>query len=231
MFCFPSAGSSASLYKNWVQPDNSEIEIIPIEIPGRGTHIAEPAASSVSDLIDSFMPVFLEAARSPFILYGHSFGAVVAFQLAWTLQQRGLKTPEKLIVAGRHAPHMEDPSPLNSSIGDSAMVEEIERMGGTPKAVLEHPEMMQFIVNLLRGDLKTHESFVYDGQKIDIPVVAHCGTLDDATWEEIEFWGDVTTARFEMEQFSGDHFFIKNLGSSYLRSLLKVISENDQAMA
>ncbi|WP_166924853.1 thioesterase II family protein [Flavobacterium poyangense] len=233
VFCFPSAGSAASLYKTWCNATKNvdDIDFIPVEIPGRGNHITSPVAASIDELVEGFLAVFSKIAPQPYILYGHSFGAVVAFQVAHTLQQRGFRLPEKLIVAGRHAPHMKDPNPLSSVSTDQEIVDEIKKMGGTPEAVLSHPEMLQFTLSQLRGDLRTHESFRYTGQKVQIPIEAHCGTEDDANKELVEYWKEVTEEEFTIKEFEGNHFFIKSLGDTYLNSLIDTISKTKESFS
>lgn len=225
IFCFHSAGSSASLYRNWREAtkNNSDITFIPVEIPGRGNHITSPPAAYIDDLVEGFIAVLLKVVRPPYVLYGHSFGAVVAFQIAYALHQKGIELPEKLIVAGRHAPHMKDPSPLNSVSTDEDMINEIKKMGGTPEVILNHPEMLKFALSQLRGDLRTHESFKYTGQKLKIPIEAHCGKQDDANKMVMEYWKDVTDGAFSINEFEGHHFFIQSLGDIYLESLIQTI--------
>jgi surfactin synthase thioesterase subunit len=232
VFCFPSAGSSASLYRAWCTATKNvdDIDFIPIEIPGRGNHITVPTAASINELVESFLTIFSTVVRQPYILYGHSFGAVVAFQVAHTLQERGYHLPEKLIVAGRHAPHMKDPNPLSSVSTDQEIIEEIKKMGGTPEAVLSHPEMLQFTLSQLRGDLRTHESFKYRGQKLQIPIEAHCGTEDDANKMIVEYWKEVTEETFTVTEFEGDHFFIKSLGDTYLNFLIHTILKTKESL-
>lgn len=227
VFCFPSAGSGASLYRAWCEAtkNNNNIDFIPVEIPGRGNHISSPAASSIDDLVERFLEVFSQVVRPPYILYGHSFGAVVAFQVAHTLQQSALPLPEKLVVAGRHAPHQEDPNPMNSVSMDEEIIDELKKMGGTPEAVLNHPEMLQFTISLLRADLRIHESFRYTGQQLQIPIDAHCATQDDAHKEIVEYWKDMTTDEFHITEFEGHHFFIQSLGDTYLNYLMHAIAK------
>jgi medium-chain acyl-[acyl-carrier-protein] hydrolase len=233
VFCFPSAGSSASLYRNWCSATHNmkDIDFIPVEIPGRGNHITSPAAASIDELVEAFLSVFPKVVRSPYIIYGHSFGAAVAFQVAYTLQERGFQLPEKLIVAGRHAPHMKDPNPMSSASTDAEIIEEIKKMGGTPEAILNHPEMLQFTLSQLRGDLRTHESLLYAGQKLNFPIEAHCATQDDANKEIVEYWKEVTTDEFQIKEFEGHHFFIQALGDTYLNSLMDTITQTRKSLS
>ncbi|MEG0927541.1 thioesterase II family protein [Chryseobacterium sp.] len=232
VFCFPSAGSGASLYRAWCNTaNNRDIDFIPVEIPGRGNHITSPAAASIDELVDAFLSIFPKVVRSPYIIYGHSFGAAVAFQVAYTLQERGFQLPEKLIVAGRHAPHMKDPNPMSSASTDADIIEEIKKMGGTPDAILNHPEMLQFTLSQLRGDLRTHESLRYTGQKLQIPIEAHCATQDDANKEIVEYWKEVTADEFQIKEFEGHHFFIQALGDLYLNSLLDTITQTKKSLS
>ncbi|MFZ4861929.1 thioesterase II family protein [Sphingobacterium sp. Mn56C] len=226
VFCFPSAGSGAQLYRTWREKTKDQpcINFIPVEIPGRGNHIHRPAATSIDELLADFLPVFADVVQGSYVLYGHSFGALVAFLLAHSLQENGFLPPEKLIVAGRHAPHMHDPSLLNSASTDAEITAELKKMGGTPAVLLNHPEMLQFTLQQLRGDLRTHESFHYCGQKLQIPVEAHCGMHDDADLTVMDYWREVTAGSFQIQEFFGHHFFIQSLGDIYLKNLLKTLN-------
>lgn len=227
IFCFTSAGSTANLYRDWtLASQDNNIEFFPVETPGKGSHISSPPAASIDDLVTQFLDVFCEVAQSPFILYGHSFGAAVAFQVAYALQTKGLKLPKKIIVAGRHAPHMKDPSTFSSKSSDEEVIFEIKKMGGTPQEILNHPEMLKFAISQLRVDLIIHESLEYNGQKLNFPIEAHCGTIDEASKQIMEHWREVTNDSFTIKEFEGDHYFIKK--NNYLQQLINTISIDSQ---
>ncbi|MEM9341209.1 MAG: thioesterase domain-containing protein [Bacteroidota bacterium] len=225
VFCFPFAGGSAAIFKPWLNK-SEEAEYIPVELPGRGIRMMETPIAEMQELIDLIIPDLMEVATTPFVFFGHSLGAVIGFQLAWTLQERQLPIPDLLVVAGRHAPHKADPSTLKSGLNDQEMMDELKRLNGTPKEVLENKEMLKFLMPMIRGDLRLHESFVYSGQKLSIPMVAHCGTLDDeADMDIMSHWSLTTDKPFQIRQFDGDHFFVQTLGQRYFEALDCTITE------
>ena len=226
VFCFPFAGGSATIFKPWLNQSGAA-NYIPVELPGRGLRMMEPPMTEMQALIELMIPDLLEVATMPFAFFGHSLGAALSFQLAWTLQDRQLPTPDRLVVAGRHAPHQPDPSQLKSSMNDREMIEELKRLNGTPKEILENKEMLNFLMPMIRDDLKLHESFTYASQKLSIPVIAHCGNLDDEADKDImSHWSHVTDKPFQIRQFDGDHFFVQRLGQRYFEILDRTITES-----
>jgi medium-chain acyl-[acyl-carrier-protein] hydrolase len=226
LFCFPYAGGSSKAFRAWVNASET-VDIVPVELPGRGGHISEPSIESIDQLIEAFLPQLLAAANGhPFMLYGHSLGAMIAFQLAFVLQERSYPCPDKIIVAGRHAPHHPDPSRLNSSMNEQEMKEEIRRLNGTPKELFNSPEMVEFFLNFLKSDLKLHESFNYYGQTLNIPIIAHCGEKDEEAGLLImSYWQERTRVDFSIQEFPGNHFFVQSLGTEYFNVLKKTIVE------
>ena len=223
LFCFPSAGGNAAVFKDWVNV-SEKIGVIPVELPGRGRYITDLCTENIAELTDNLVQVILEVASSPMVFYGHSMGGMIAFELAVACKQNYLNGLEKLIVAGRHAPHQPDPSPLNSKMSNEEIVHQIKRMEGTPREILEHPEMLRFLLQIIRSDLKLHESFQYRGQILDIPIIAHCGSKDnEANRSIMSHWKTMTGASFDLEEFTGGHFFIQSLGSTYRKAVFDAV--------
>lgn len=224
VFCFPFAGGSAKVFRPWLKYP-SKSDYIPVELPGRGIRMTETPIDNMHELIDLFIPDLLKKATHPFTFFGHSLGAALCFDLAWTLQQRQLPMPDMIIVAGRNAPHMPDSSRINSGMNDQELIKELKRLNGTPKEILENQEMLSFMMPMIRGDLSLHESFSYHEQKLSIPIIAHCGKLDDEADKQImSNWAAMTNSSFEIKEFDGDHFFVQHLGQYYFESLDQSIS-------
>jgi len=224
IFCFYFAGGSSPVFKQWLNI-SEKIEFIPVELPGRGMRIAEPTITNMADLVSELIPHIYEVVTGPFYFFGHSMGALIAFNTVWELQNYGLLQPEKLIVAGRHAPHKPDPSRLNSKMNDTELTNELIRLNGTPIEILKNSDMMNFLVPMIRNDLKLHESFTYTNQKLRVPILAHCANLDhEANKPIMNHWSEVSESSFEVEEFKGDHFFVQSLGHKYVKKLISSLN-------
>ncbi len=226
VFCFHYAGGGSSIFKHWVTHDTS-IEFIPIELPGRGSRIGESCIEDfnllVHELMKNIVPVI--DSHTPFSFFGHSMGAVIAFETAFQLKKKYNISPEKIIVAGRHAPHKMDTSEFHSKLSDEELVAELRLLNGTPKEVLDNKELIAFLIPMIRSDLRLHENFSYKSQKINIPIVAHAAAEDiDATLPIMNYWKELTRDNFTIKEFKGDHFFVQNLGENYLKNIIKTIN-------
>lgn len=225
VFCFHYAGGSSSVYKQWAV-FNGPVEFIPVELPGRGTRIAEKCIEDFDSLMDELIPNLKEViGKDIFTLYGHSMGASIAFDAACRLKSKYNILPEKLIVAGRHAPHQEDPSVFKSYMGDDKLIKELKRLNGTPKEVLENKMLLQFVLPMIRSDYKLHESYKYNGEKLSVPIIAHTGIEDyEANYNVMKEWKNMTTRGFQIKKFNGNHFFVQNLGNEYMMQLAETVT-------
>ncbi|UHA73200.1 thioesterase II family protein [Paenibacillus sp. 481] len=228
VFCFHFAGGSSAAFKHWTTP-NLPVEFIPVELPGRGVRISEACMENFDDLIEQLMANLIKVLDyRRFHFFGHSMGAVIAFEAAYQLQDKFGILPEQLIVAGRHAPHHPDPSLFQSYMSDEALIAEIKRLDGTPKEILENREVMQFLLPMIRSDYKLHESYNYRGNKLNIPIIAHAGTDDpEADASLMQHWSEVTDGTFELQQFAGNHFFVQNLRDVYLVELINKVRQKE----
>ncbi|RED85337.1 thioesterase II family protein [Cohnella phaseoli] len=222
MFIFHYAGGSSSAFRHWAA-HRRPVACIPVELPGRGTRVSESCLEHIDELMERLLPELAAAiADAPFYLYGHSMGAAIAFEAACRLRSEWGLRPEKLFVAGRHAPHRPDPSSFRIEMGDDALIAELRRLNGTPQEVLDNEELLRFLLPTIRSDYRLHESCRYRGQKLDVPLVAHAGKLDfEAGPETMAHWRDATDKAFELKAFEGDHFFVQRLGEDYVSELLR----------
>ena len=223
LFCFSYAGGGASVFSSWSSCLPCFVEVCAVELPGRESLFKETPFTSLSLLIDSVLYSLNGAMDLPFVLFGHSMGALLAFELARELRRQGGPEPATLFVSAHRAPHLPDPHPPVAELSDLELIADLQRLQGTPPEALENRELMLLLLPLLRADFALCENYQYqtDGP-LDYPIVAF-GGLDDSEIEQAEIlaWGEHTDNIFQIKMLPGNHFFIHTAKES----MLKVMSE------
>lgn len=223
VFCFHHAGGSAATFRKWTNV--KEVNFIPVELPGRGAHGRTNLTMHFIHLINQITEIIYPITKGKkFFLYGHSMGALIVFNICVLLAGRYGIRPEKIIVAGREAPHMPDMSPFKSYMSDHELVNEIIRLGGTPIELLENREFLNYFLPIIRNDYKLIEDFRYGGEKVNVPIIAHSAYKDtEANPEIMKHWKEVTNDKFVLNEFRGNHFFINDMGDKYVSHLVHQI--------
>jgi medium-chain acyl-[acyl-carrier-protein] hydrolase len=221
LFCFPYAGGGASIYRGWQQSLPAEVDVCPVQLPGRESRIAEPPFDRIAPLAGALADALAPHMDVPFAFYGYSNGALIGFELARELRRRGMRMPEHLFAAACPAPHLPDRDPPIHALPDDELVAEIRRLNGTPEEVLRSEELMRLLIPLLRADAAIHETYVHEPEEpLDVPITAIGGTDDPkADRGEMEAWREHTRAAFALRMVPGDHFFIHSAPSVVLRDL------------
>jgi medium-chain acyl-[acyl-carrier-protein] hydrolase len=203
LLCLPYAGGAAVFFESWAAHVPPDIELTAVELPGRGRRFSEPPYREFAPLLDALRAEV--AVGSGTILFGHSLGALLAFELARRCE------PRALVVSGCGAPHRPREQRSRSGLADAPLVEEIASLGGTPRELLDNAELMELLLPVLRADFSVSESYRYrPGPPLGCRIVALGGDADDDVSEQdIAAWSELTTDRFRMRVFAGDHFFIR----------------------
>lgn len=222
LFCFPYAGGSASVFRDWVNSFPQEIEICPIQYPGREKRILESQFTSMEPLIDSLVSVLLPELNIPFAFFGHSLGALISFELTRRLQKKRI-SPVHLFVSSYRAPTIVKLKAPMHLLPDAEFIERLREYNGTPDAVLQNSELMKVLLPSLRADFALHETYIYSsGVPLECPITAFGGTKDlEVNYNDLELWKEQTAESFEMRMFRGDHFYIHNEGKALLNSIVK----------
>jgi len=222
LFCLPYAGGSALIFRDWHRSLPEFVEVLPLQLPGKGRRFQEPPLRSIGEiaglLAEDLLPLFRE---KPFAFFGHSMGAIIGYELARRLRgQHGLR-PLTLMASGRMAPHVLDREPPMFNLPHDEFIAKLRRLNGTPHEVLECAELMEVMAPLLRADLEAIETYVYQpGLRLDCPILAFGGDHDpDVSQSDIEAWGHHTSAEFRMKMFAGDHFFLHPQQEELLKDL------------
>lgn len=222
LLCFPHAGGGASFFQPWVKTLPDWIELCAVQLPGRETRLREPALQDLQPLISSAASALQPLLREPYALFGHSMGALVAFELAREMRRRRERMPCCLFVSGRHAPHMRKVEQFIRHLPEPAFLREvIVRYNGIPQAILDEPELLQLILPPMRADIGMLEKYQHVPEEpLGIPLSAFTG-LDDKTipYEEMAAWRRHTAAAFRVELLPGDHFYLQSSRDMLIRSL------------
>lgn len=209
LFCFPYAGGGPHIFRGWSAGLPADVELCPVHLPGRGSRIKEPPFTELLPLARALTRGLLPLLDKPFAFFGHSMGALIAFELARQLRREGGVGPSHLFVASRRAPQLPDPFPQMHALSDAGFIQALRRLGGIPEEILQHEELMQLMLPILRADVTLVETYVYEREEpLDCPVSAFGGTLGhDVTPYELDSWRWLTRRAFRLQMFPGSHFF------------------------
>jgi medium-chain acyl-[acyl-carrier-protein] hydrolase len=212
LFCFPYAGGSAQIYMQWANYLNAETELVLIQPPGRGARILETAYSDMETLIKDLLDVFPRVINKPYILFGHSLGSRVAFELLNQLNQLGYGLPANFIASGSKGPYKSSISKQIISLSDDQLISELKKLNGTPDAILANKELLQFFMPIIRADLEIAYSYSFSGEaKFNCPLTVFGGDNDSvAPPSSLTNWQDFFDLPATIHVISGDHFFINS---------------------
>ncbi len=232
LFCFPHVGASAMIYRTWGSSLPEDIELIAVELPGRGRRFGESAFHSMSDLIPAMSEGLQSLLDKPFFLFGHSMGALIAYEWTFFLEQKNQKLPEAIFLSAFGAPHLPArPRKVLHRLSDEDFLEELRRLKGTPPEVLQHQELMQLLLPMIRADLEIVENYQYASlpRRVSSPLYALGASQDEEVeLPRLEAWKDLTSSEFKMKLFEGDHFYIQNSRLQVLEYLTQEISKRMQ---
>jgi len=221
LFCFPFAGSGASIYSPWRQAFPVPVEVCPVQLPGRENRISKAPFFEMGALVNWLFEDVKPLLDKPFVFFGHSMGAQVAFELAALVRMRLGIEPLHFFASGCHAPHLRTPPPLISGLTDEAFLRRIADFGGTPDAVLQDRELTQLVLPVLRADFFMTESYRTDiTERLRCPVTVLCGSEDYRYHEDlIRPWCRHTTGTCSFHVIKGGHFFIRESQGAVLEKV------------
>src|SRR5215217_254651 len=160
LFCFPYAGGGDSIFRSWQESLSDTIEVCPVQLPGRGSRIAEPPYTEMDQLVRAAGQAIAPYLDKPFALFGHSMGALIAFEFARYLRKEYSAEPVHLFVSGRPSPQSTS-EPLDLDQLDTELPEILSSRNGRPAQSLKDPELMELVLPMLRADLALCESYSY----------------------------------------------------------------------
>lgn len=216
LFCFPFAGGGASIYNSW-QAALPELEVRPVQLPGREARFAERAFDRLPPLVAAAEAALRPALEEgPFAFFGHSMGALIAFGLARALRRSGGPLPQHIFASASSAPG----SKVNNYhlLPDDEFLRQLRRLGGTRPEVLDEPELVALVVPILRADFAVVETYVHQPEPpLPMPLTVLYGSRDrDVPREKVEGWSREAGAGVEFVAIEGDHFYVTSARDAVL---------------
>jgi len=227
MFCFPYAGGTALVFRKWGDFLPSTVQVIPVELPGRGPRLRDIPFVSMPALIDELSEVIWPLLDRPFAFFGHSMGAVIAFELARALRRKYGCEPQTLFVAGRRAPQVPNSEPATYHLPKDEFIKELIDLDGTPKEVIGNEELMEVMIPLLRADFQLIQTYEYTvDTPLRCPITVYGGLQDHhVPRDTLSPWKEMTISKFALHMLPGDHFFIRSSQNLLLGSLARELRD------
>jgi surfactin synthase thioesterase subunit len=201
-----------------ISPD---IELCPVQLPGREDRFSEPSFTRLEALVAELAQALAPYMETPFAFYGHSLGALVSFELTRTLRRQQRPLPIHLFVSGCVAPQLPATEPPIHQLPDEDFIQALRGLNGTPDAILQNAELMRVLLPLLRADFALYETYTYlPEEPLGLPISAYGGLEDSrAPRESVEAWRAQTAGKFVVRMYPGDHFFLHTKRNILLRGL------------
>lgn len=218
LVCIPYAGGAASVFRGWHHLAPPDVAVCPVELPGRGGRMDEEPFLRMPPLVHALADALEPLLDRPFVLFGHSMGGLVAFELTRLLRRRGWPEPCHLFVAASPAPDTPRPFPPIHQESDAVLKERLHTFDGTPPEALADNELMALVLPVIRADFAVIETYDYrEEPPLEVPSTV-LGGIHDRTvrFSELDRWRR-HLARAELRMLPSGHFFVNDLAPDLMR--------------
>ena len=220
LFCFPYAGAGSTIFRPWWNEIARGIQVCGIQLPGRGVRFSEPRYTRVGPLIQALADDLWPLPDVPFAVFGHSMGALLAFEFAREARRRG-REPMHLIVSGLPAPQMSSATPRVYDLPEDQFMAAVTALNGLPEQLVAEPAFLRIMLPTLRDDFEMLETYCYSPEApLTCRISAYAGRNDPrCPAGELIFWRGQTSSEFSCRIFPGGHFFIDTARRAVLSAI------------
>jgi medium-chain acyl-[acyl-carrier-protein] hydrolase len=226
LFCFPFAGGGAAAYQGWQRHAPPWLQVCPVELPGRGWLSNAALSETIDELAYQIASSLHKYTNSPYAVFGHSMGAILAYEVARNLEAAGQRQLVKFFPSGLGAPFLPRKRPPISHLPDSEFLEHVRELNGTVSEVFENDELLTVLIPILRADFAMCERYQFRTfPRLRCPITAFSGDRDEGTCNaDMLGWSQLTTESFHSLEFSGDHFFIQTTEPQVVDAISKELA-------
>ncbi|MYY03554.1 MULTISPECIES: alpha/beta fold hydrolase [unclassified Streptomyces] len=211
LLVLPHAGGNAHAYGGWREHLPADVRLLIGQYPGRGARYCEELPLSVDDLAQPVVDS-LPADTGELVVFGHSMGSLVAFEVTRALRAAG-RTPRGLIASACRAPVLPNQCPVHPErLDDDQLVAAIKERGGTDDGILDDPELREIVLPSIRADFAIDDAYrcTAPDARLDCPVAVFGGDADPIVPAEmLGGWSQVTGDEVVPQVLPGDHFYFQ----------------------
>ncbi|MFE9427012.1 thioesterase II family protein [Kitasatospora sp. NPDC006697] len=210
LVCFPQAGGGAGAFGDWPQQLPAGIEVLAVQLPGRQNRLLEDPATEAGPLVRTLIQALRPLLDGPFSFFGHSSGALLAYELAQALQARGGPAPAHLFFSGQASPIPFRDRPRLAGLSEQEFRAEVLRLGGFDEEVMQDEEALEALLPPVLADFALWEQHpISVTPRLAAPITALVGESDSRVpVEHMATWRDHTDAEFELKVYPGGHFYL-----------------------
>lgn len=229
LFCFAYAGGGASAFRTWPDGLPGGVELCAVQLPGHESRLREDAHRRVGPLVSALAEVIGPQLDRPFAFFGHSMGALIAFELARELRRRSMPQPVRLSPAAFRAPQLPNPNIRIHHLPEE-MLTVVLRREGVPEQVLQNAELMAALLPTLRADFELCDTYSHRPEAPLGYPLSIFGGVDDVRVPppDLQGWRDHTTAGSSVSLLPGSHFFLHTAQDALLAAVAQDL-ETDRA--
>jgi len=210
------------VFRTWSNDLPQSIEVNAIQLPGRENRFKEPLFQQIIPLVETLARALSPYLTQPYALFGHSVGALIAFELARKLRKVSGFGPSRLFVSAYRAPRRANQDPPIHQRPDPEFIQELQhRYDGIPDVMRQNQNLMELLLPVLRADFALTETYEYASKEpLDCPITAFGGVKDsNVSAEDLTLWGQETNRSFALHMFPGGHFFLHSDQALLLRAI------------
>lgn len=224
LVCFPHAGGSASYYFPMSRAMPPRVEVTAVQYPGRQDRRREPLVDNVPALADEICAALDGELTGPFAFFGHSMGAILAYEVARRIRDRTGASPSWLFASGRRAPSRPRGGGVHR-LDDAGLVAELRDVGGTDQSFLRDEELLATILPVVRNDYRAIENYVWTpAPPLDCPATVLVGEADpQTTIDEASAWREHVAGPFDLHVFPGGHFYLESCAAAVVEVISKAL--------
>ena len=210
LICFHSMGVGASLFTKFLLAPPDDCDILAVQTPGRENRMTEPVAESVDQLVDQIVPQLLPLFDRPVVIWGHSFGGIVAGEVIRRLRDRHHREPVHFLVTGTMAPHLIHVWQNRTVILKSVAADNSPEYLMSLSRFVDDPEFIKSILPNFRRDWPLLKNYRFQPLlRLNCPITAFAARQDEVVYaDEVREWAQHTDGGFELIEVDGDHWFL-----------------------